>query len=57
VTVWARREPTEKNHTAFALEVALKSFPFFTDYFNTSEPITPKTGKSMDFEDHISSNI
>ncbi len=50
VTVWARQEPTEKNHTTFALEVALNSFPFFTEYFNTSEPIPPKTGKLIDFE-------
>jgi len=52
LTVWARREPTDKNHTAFALEVALNSIPFFTDYFNTSEPIPPKTGKSIDFQIH-----
>ena len=46
-TVWARRESTDKNHTAFSLEIASKSLPFFTKYFNTSEPIPPKTGKSQ----------
>jgi hypothetical protein len=49
-TVWARREPTLKDHTAFALQIALESFAFFTDYFDTNEPIPPKTGKSMDFD-------
>ncbi|CAF1272229.1 unnamed protein product [Rotaria sp. Silwood1] len=42
ITVWARREPTDKGHTALALEVALNSVSFFTDYFNTSEAVTPK---------------
>ncbi|UJR08425.1 hypothetical protein I4U23_012695 [Adineta vaga] len=42
MTVWARREVTERNHTALALDVATKSVPFFANYFNTSEPITPK---------------
>ncbi len=45
VTVWARREPTDQNHTTFALEVALNSLAFFADYFNTSKPIPPKIGK------------
>ncbi|CAF1059093.1 unnamed protein product [Adineta ricciae] len=42
MTVWARREVTERNHTALALEIASKSIPFYASYFNTSEPITPK---------------
>ncbi|CAF0733249.1 unnamed protein product [Rotaria sordida] len=42
VTVWARREPTDNGHTALALEIALNSVSFFTDYFNTSEAVTPK---------------
>ncbi|CAF3616264.1 unnamed protein product [Adineta steineri] len=42
IIVWARHEPTEKGHTALALEIARNSVIFFTDYFNTSEPVTPK---------------
>ncbi|CAF1247472.1 unnamed protein product [Rotaria sordida] len=42
VTVWARPEPTEKNHTALALEIASNSIPFYKDYFNTDEALPPK---------------
>ena len=47
ITVWARREPTDKNHTALALEIALHSVRFYTEYFNTSEPVTPKIGNEI----------
>ncbi|UJR37822.1 hypothetical protein I4U23_030512 [Adineta vaga] len=42
IIVWARPEPTEKGHTDLALEIALNCVSYFTDYFNTSEPVTPK---------------
>ncbi|CAF2088041.1 unnamed protein product [Rotaria magnacalcarata] len=42
ITIWTRREPIENGHTALALEIAVHSVAFFTDYFNTSEPVTPK---------------
>lgn len=48
MTVWAREEPTNKNHTIFALQVALNSLAFFKDYFNTDEPVPPKTGMLID---------
>ena len=45
--IWARREPTDKGHTALALEIALASVSFFINYFNTSEPLTPKIGNEI----------
>ncbi|CAF1112484.1 unnamed protein product [Adineta ricciae] len=42
IIVWARPEPTEKGHTDLALEIAINSVSYFTDYFNTSEPVTSK---------------
>lgn len=48
LTVWARREPTEKNHTALAVDVAMKSVAFFAEYFNTMEAVPPKIGKQLE---------
>ncbi|CAF1636307.1 unnamed protein product [Rotaria magnacalcarata] len=42
VTVWARREPTEKNQTAFALEIAMNSITFYEEYFSVSEALPLK---------------
>ncbi len=50
ITVWARREPTDKGYTAFALEVATKSLPFFEQYFDISDPIPPKIGKLINYK-------
>ncbi|CAF1192609.1 unnamed protein product [Adineta steineri] len=43
LTIWARREPTVKNHTALALKIATGAIPFFTEYFDTAVPMPPKT--------------
>lgn len=43
ITVWARKGPMSKGHTALALEIALHSIAFYIEYFNTSEPVPPKT--------------
>ncbi len=57
MTVWARAEPTNKNYTVFALEVALNSLEFFKGYFNTDEPVPPKTGRLIEEEFKDSSQL
>ena len=47
ITVWARRQPTEQNHTALALDIAMNALSYFASYFNITDPIPPKTGKYM----------
>ena len=56
IIVWARREPTMKGHTALALEIALNCMSFFMEYFNTSEPLPPKSGMNIFFSVSSTSN-
>ncbi|CAF1318772.1 unnamed protein product [Adineta ricciae] len=42
VTIWARQEPTKKNHTTLALDIATNAIPFYKNYFNIAEALPPK---------------
>ncbi|CAF1531968.1 unnamed protein product [Adineta steineri] len=42
VTIWARPELTEKNHTTLALAIASNAIPFYKNYFNITEALPPK---------------
>ncbi|CAF1380877.1 unnamed protein product, partial [Didymodactylos carnosus] len=40
--IWARKGPTDKNQTLFALEVAREAVTYFSEYFNMIDALPPK---------------
>ncbi|CAF1214222.1 unnamed protein product [Didymodactylos carnosus] len=43
--VWARKGPTDKNQTLFALNIAREAMIYFGEYFNTTDSLPPQIGK------------
>ncbi|UJR17738.1 hypothetical protein I4U23_004636 [Adineta vaga] len=42
ITIWARRELTEQNHSRLAFDIASTAIPFYKTYFNITEALPPK---------------